>query len=133
MGGGAAVGVGGGLHLAVGAVDVPEALGGAGQPVGPVEPGVEPLWGVGGGHLVGEHVVELVLEGVGVFGGGEVALLLAPVAPGAGETVEHLLGRALRADHRLAALVEDLVAVIVELGDTGLAEVLRDHDVGGDL
>ncbi len=133
MGGGPAVGVGGGGQLTRGTVDIPEALGGPGETVGPVEPGVEPLWGVGGGHLVGEHELELVLECFGVVVGGEVALLLAPVPPGAGETVEDLLGGALGPEHRIAVVVEDLGPVVIELGDTGLAEVLGDHDVGGDL
>src|SRR5690606_27357857 len=51
----------------------------------------------------------------------------------AGETIEHLTGGALRPQHRLAIGVEDGVAVGVELGDTRLAEVLRDHDVRSHL
>jgi hypothetical protein len=98
-----------------------------------VEAGVEPLGAVGGGHLVGEHVLELVLERLGVLLGGEVALTLAPVPPRAGEAVEHLTGRALRAEDRVAFGVEERVAVLVVLRDPGLAEVLGDHDVGGHL
>ena len=133
MGGGAAVRVGGGGQLAGGGVDIPEALGGTGEAVGEVEARVEPLRRVGGGHLVGEHVLEFVLEGLGVVGGGKVTLTLAPVPPGAGEAVEDLARRALRPCHGLAVGVEDGGAVGVELGDTGLAEVLGHHDVGGHL
>ena len=78
-------------------------------------------------------MLELVLEDVGVFGRGEVALLLTPVTPGAGEPVEDLSGGALRTGDLLAVLVEDRPAIGVELGDTGLAEVLRHHDVRSDL
>ncbi len=57
-----------------------------------MEAGVEPLWGVGGGALGGEHVAHLcvVAEGVGL--GGEVAAFPAPVCPAAREAVEDLAG-----------------------------------------
>ena len=100
--GGPGVGVGGGDGAPGGRVHVPEALGRAGQPVGVVEPGVEPLRAVGGGHLVDQHVGQLVLEGTGVGLGGEVAVALAPPAPGGGEAADDLAGGALRARARSA-------------------------------
>ena len=133
MRGRAGVGVGGGgEHPRVG-VDVPEPLWGAGETVGVVEAGVEPLRAVRGCHLVDEHVAELVFEGLGVGFGGEVAVPLTPVAPGRGEAVDHLAGGALRSGDRFAVLVEERFAVLVGLGDTRFPEVLRHHDVGGDL
>jgi len=41
---------------------------------------------------VGEHVEELLVEGVGVLLGVEVAGLLAPEGPGVGQAVEDLAG-----------------------------------------
>ena len=133
VGGGAGVGVGGGDGAPGDRVHVPEALGGAGEPVGVVQAGVEPLWAVGGGHLVDEHVAQFVLEGAGVGFGGEVAVALGPPAPGGGEAAHHLAGGALRAQHGLAVVAQDHPAVGVALGDSRLAEVLGDHDVGGHL
>jgi len=58
----------------------------------PVEPGVEPLGAVGRAHLVDHHVLEFVLERLGVLGGIEVAVLFAPEPPAAREAMDHLLG-----------------------------------------
>ena len=74
-------------------VAVEVALRRAGDAVGEVQARVEPLRAVGGAHLVQQHVRELVVERLGVFGGVEVAVLLAPVPPAAGQAVDDLLGR----------------------------------------
>ena len=68
------------------------ALAGAVDAVGPVQAGVEPLRRVRRHHLARQHEAQLVVEGVRVVLGGEVAALPAPIGPGAGEPVEHLLG-----------------------------------------
>ena len=47
--------------------------------------------------------------------------------------MDHLAGGALRAEHRVAGVVQDRVAVGVGLRHAGLAEVLGDHDVGREL
>ena len=78
-------------------VDVVVALAGAVDAVGPVQAGVEPLRAVRRGHLHGQHVAVLVVEGAGVVLAGEVAALPAPVGPGAGQAVEHLAGVGLAA------------------------------------
>ena len=74
-------------------IDVEMALARAVDAVGPVQAGVEPLRRVGGGHLHGQHEAHLVVEGAGVGLGLEIAALPAPIGPGAGQTVEDLLGR----------------------------------------
>ncbi|GBD16880.1 hypothetical protein HRbin26_01790 [bacterium HR26] len=131
--GGARVGVGGLLQLSGVGVDVGMTLGGPGDAIGPVQPGVEPLGRVGRGHLVEEHVGELVLERLGILGCSEVAVALAPVAPAAHQPPDDLAHAALGAEHRLPVLVEDRLALLVVLRDAGLAEVLRDDDIGRDL
>ena len=60
--------------------------------IGPVHASVEPLWRVRCGHLRGQHVAHLVIIGAGVLLVGEIAALPAPVGPGAGKAVKHLLG-----------------------------------------
>src|SRR3546814_19904706 len=76
-------------------VDVVVALARAVDAVGPGQAGVEPLRRVRRGDLAGQHVAHLVVVGAGVLLGVEVAALPAPVGPGAGHAVEHLLGRGL--------------------------------------
>ena len=119
----------------------PVSLGRSLDAVGPGEPGVEPLGAVGGRHLVDQHVGEFVIEGLGVLAGGEVAVLEAPVAPTAGETVHDLANGTFRSRLDLAFLVANELAfqVIGAVGLAGslrnacLAEVLAHHDVRGQL
>ncbi len=111
----------------------PVTLGGAGDAVGPVESGVEPLRRVGSRHLMGQHVTEFVVEGFGIFLGLEIAVLPAPVSPAAGHPVEDLTGVSLRPGDGVALIVEDGVAVVVDQRDAGLAEILLNQHVDRDL
>ena len=90
--------VGGGrLHELAGlVVDVEMALARAVDAIGPMQAGVEPLRRVRRHHLHRQHVAVLVEEGLRVGLGGEIAALPAPIGPGAGEPVEHLLAGRLR-------------------------------------
>src|SRR4051812_14129480 len=92
----------------------------AGDAVGEIQSGVEPLRRVGGAHLVQEHVGHLVIEGLGVFGGVEVAVLFAPVAPAAGEAMDDLLCAALGAGDDVALRIANGLAAFVGLRDAGL-------------
>ena len=60
--------------------------------VGPMKSGVEPLRRIRRAHLVGQHEAQFVEEGLRVALGVEIAALPAPIGPGAGQTIEHLLG-----------------------------------------
>ena len=130
-------------------VDVIVALAGAINAVGPVQAGVEPLRRVRRDHLLGKHVAQFVMEGAGVFLGGEVAALPAPIGPAAGETIEHLLAGQFTAETfgfgqsgegfgvgdrapqpRRHGLFLDLLE---DLGDARLAEIFLRQHVGGDL
>ena len=133
MGRGAGVGVGGGEEIATVLVHIPKTLRRSGEPVHVVEPCVEPLGAVGGGHLVDEHECDLILERLSIVLGCEVVVSLAPHPPRGGEPGDHLTGALFRSEHRRAVVVEDLRAGRIDLGDACLAEVLRDHDVGCDL
>ena len=130
-------------------VDVVVALARAVDAVGPVQAGVEPLRRVRRAHLVGEHVAQLVEEGLRIGLAVEVAALPAPVGPGSGQAIEHLLGRLL-ADHALflgqlrqRLLVGDRAPqegrhrILFDLLQPGrharLAEILLRQHVGGDL
>ncbi len=130
-------------------VDVIVTLARAVDAIGPVQAGVEPLRRIGRRHLHGEHVAQLVEEGACVRLGIEIAALPAPIGPGAGEPVEHLLGRGL-ADHALAlgqlgkrgfvghrapqpGRNGGLLEFLQPGGDAGLAEIFLRQHVGGDL
>ena len=84
-------------HLAGLEVDVIMALARPIDAIGPMEAGVEPLRRIGRGHLAREHEAHLVVIGARVVLAVEIAGLPAPIGPGAGEAVEHLLGRGLGA------------------------------------
>src|SRR5207237_7539949 len=111
----ARVGILGFAHFAVARINVIVALRGSGDAVGEIQAGVEPLRRVGSAHLVQEHVGHLVVEGLGVFGGVEVAVLFAPVAPAAGEAMNDLLCAALGAGDDVALGVADGLAGFVAL------------------
>ena len=117
--------------------------------VGPVQPGVEPLRGIRRAHLARQHVAHLVVIGLGIRLGREVAALPAPIGPGPGQPVEDLPRRGL-ADGALGLrqlgelrLVRDrapqerrhaLLAHLLERRrHAGLAEVLLGQNVGGHL
>ena len=118
MGLGPLVGRGGLLHLAGLRIHVAVALGGARDAVGVVQARVEPLRRIGRAHLVGQHVGEFFVEGLGVLRGIEVVVGLAPVPPAARQAVEHLPGVLLPAVAGVDAL---------------LPEVLLGQDVHGHL
>ncbi len=130
-------------------IDEEVALRRAVDAVGPVKAGVEPLRRVRRRLLRRQHEAQLVAEGAGVVLGIEVAALPAPVRPGAGQPVEHLLGAALAAASlRLGQRRERLLvggaapqpgrhAVFAD-GDearrhAGLAEVLLRQHIARDL
>ena len=127
------VGVVGQHGFAGGRVVDPVALGRAGDSVRPVQSGVEPLGAVGSRDLMQHHPAQFVVEGVGVLGGVEVAVLLAPGPPAAGQTVDDLSGGSLRTGDGSAVVGDHGRAVVLVLGYAGLAEVLADHDVRGQL
>ena len=105
----------------------------AGDAVGVMEPGVEPLGRVGGGHLVQHHVDQLIVEGLGVFLGIKVTVPLAPVLPTAGKAVNHLLDAPFRTGHRTSLFVEDGIALLVQLRNSRLAKILGYQDVRRNL
>ncbi len=121
-------------------VHVVVALAGAVDAIGPVQAGVEPLRRVGRGLLGREHIGEFVLEGAGVILRVEIAALPAPIGPGAGEPVEHILGGVLAA--RLGAVgglaPEEFGDALLgnglqRGGDAGLAEICLRQHIAGDL
>ncbi len=120
-------------HLAGLRIDVVVALRRTGESVRIMQSRVEPLGGIGRGHLVRQHVTELVVERGAVFDGLEIAVGLAPMGPAAGQPSEHLAGVTLPAQHRFAVRSRDRIAGLVPLRHPGLAEILLSQNVDGQL
>jgi hypothetical protein len=68
----------------------------------------------GAPHLGGQHVAHLVVPGAGVVLGIEMPALPAPVGPGAGQAIEHRLGRAFAAHAQFR----------IQLGQCGLIALM---------
>ncbi len=119
-----------------------------------VDADVEPHRRVEAGALLEEDVLQLVAERIGVFIGGEVGVLDAPVGDRVRHAVDHLLDRALALGRAEVAaevlarddvrgqggpalrelevlLLEDSLAVLVR--DRGLAEVPLDRVIRMDV
>ena len=109
--------------------------------IGPVQASVEPLRAVGRRALAGQHMTHFVEIGAGVFFGGEISALPAPVGPGPGEPVENLLGGGFALHRRTFGgnrPPEELGHILFlhrarGRRHAGLAEVFLRDDVGGDL
>ncbi len=130
-------------------VDVEMALRRAVDAIGPVQTRVEPLRRVGHAHLLAQHEAGLVVIGAGVLLAVEISALPAPIGPGAGEAMEHLLGALLgvaalvlgqRCEGRRVGLVPPQPRRHVRLDHraqtgrhAGLAEIFLGEDVARHL
>ena len=101
----------------------PPVVGRPGDAVAVEEPDVEPDRRVERAVLVQAEGRQLVVEPLGVLGGGEVAVVAAPVGDRPGHPVDELADRVLPLALRGTAVAAGHVAV----------EVLADDDVGGEL
>ncbi len=103
------------------------------EPIGIVQPRVEPLGTIGGGHLIGQHVAHFVMEGGRIFRRLEIAVIFSPERPTTGQSTEHLPGVALTAEHRLAGGIHHRRSVLVHLWDPGFPEILLGQDIDRQL
>ena len=114
-------------------IDVEMSLRRTRQSVGIVQSGIEPLGGIGRGHLMREHVAQLVVKRGAVLDGLEISVRFAPVCPAAGQAFEHLPGVALSSDDRLAVRSGQRITGLITLRNTRLSKVLLSQDVDGEL
>src|SRR5438876_351704 len=105
----------------------------AGDPIGPAESGVEPLWRVRRNHLLHQHVGGLIVECLRILVTVEVIVISSPTHPASCQTVSNLLHAPFRAEQLNAVLVEDRLAIIIELWNACLAEIFLCDDIGSDL
>ena len=95
--------------------------------------GIEPLRAVRRGHLMNQHVAELILESLGVLRGGEVTVFFTPPAPAAGEPLDHLFHGFFRTGDDLASSIPEDIARFIGLRNTGLPEIFRYNYIGRHL
>ncbi len=130
---GMGVGIGTLEQLAGLGVAIEMSLRGAGNPISPIEARVEPLRAVRGAHLVEQHVGQLIVKCLGIFGAVEIVMRFTPVPPATGQAMNHLPGGFFGTSNDLASRILFRVAIGVQLRHTSLAEILADHDVGRQL
>ena len=108
-------------------------LGASGYAVGKRKTGVEPLRRVGRAQLSDERVGHLVLVGLRVVFGIEVAVFFSPRAPAAGHAEGHLLNGGLHSGLGFSVFVRADAAVGVLFRNAGLAQVFLSQNIGRDL
>src|SRR2546421_540153 len=101
--------------------------------ISPIQSCVKPLRGVGRASLVKKHEGDFVIESLGVLFCVEVPMLLAPITPTTGQSVNHLLGAALRASDHVPLAIADGLTALIRLRHAGLTEVFAHHDVSSKL
>ncbi len=125
--------IGGFYNFAGFRIDVVVALRRPGQSVGIVQSRVEPLRGIRSGHLMRQHVAELIVKRGGVFRRLEVVVRFSPMGPAAGQPFEYLAGVALSPQNLFAVRPDDRIAGFVPLRHPGFPEILLRQDVDGEL
>ena len=101
----------------------PPVVGRSGNSITVVKPDVEPDRGIERAVLIDAQGCQLVVEPICILGGGEIAVVPAPVGDRPGHAVDELANRVLALAFRGTAVAAGHVAV----------KVLADHHVGGKL
>ncbi len=117
--------------------------------IGPMQPGIEPLWAVGCRHLLGQHIAHFVKIAAGIVRAVEIATFPAPIGPGTGQTIKNLrrLGFAATAftcwqirhrsliRHTAPQEIRNILFLnsLCHRRNTGLAEVLLGDHIASDL
>ena len=94
---------------------------------------VKPLRGVRRNHLMREHVTELIVEGIAIFGRLEIAEVFPPRGPATGEALKHLSGVTLSTQLRLAVCSDDRIPLLISLGHSGFPEIFLCENVDRQL
>ena len=122
-------------------VDKMVALRRARNPVRPVQPRVEPLRRIGRADLACQHPAHLIVIRSRIALGIEIAVLIAPVRPRAGQPMEHLTGVGFRAEGRIVGRLRApqplwnvrFLDAFEGARDAGFPEILLRDDVRRDL
>ncbi len=109
------------------------ALRGTGQPIRKMQPRIEPLRRVRCGHLPGQHIAELVAEGLGILGRVKIIVRDSPMCPASGQPVKDLPGIPFPSQCRGSLFVQERGALVIVLRHPGLAEIFLGQNIDGQL
>ncbi|MCG3775791.1 MAG: hypothetical protein JW395_2635 [Nitrospira sp.] len=98
-----------------------------------MKPRVKPLGRIGRNHLMREHVPKLIMKGIGIFRSLEIAEVLPPGGPTAGEPFKHLPGITLSAKLRLAVRPDNRIPLLILLRHSGFPEILLRENIDREL
>src|SRR3989339_1447196 len=71
----------------------------AGNSIGPIQAGVKPLRRIWRGHLLQKHYYKFIIKNLRVRGRREISITLAPISPGADQTMYYLFYAFFRPKH----------------------------------
>ncbi len=108
-------------------------LGRTTEPIGEMEAGIEPLWGIGSGHLASQHVTEFIVKSPGIFGRVKVLMSLPPVSPTSGKAVKNLAGVSFPTKNGLAPFILKGLPRIILLRNACLSEIFLSQNIYGQL
>ena len=98
-----------------------------------MKPCIKPLGRIGRGHLMPEHVTELIMERIGIFRSFEIAEILSPGGPTTGETLKYLSGVTLSPQLRLTVRPDDRVSLLIVLRHAGFPEIFLGENIDREL
>src|SRR5262249_9318 len=85
------------------------------------------------GHLMRKHVTELIMKGIGIFRGLEIAEFLPPGGPTTGEPFKHLPGVTLSSQLRLAVWSNDRIPLLISLRYSGFPKIFLGENIDREL
>src|SRR4026208_181217 len=98
-----------------------------------MKPRVKPLRRIGRGHLMREHVTELIVERVGIFRGLKIAEVLPPESPTTGEPFKHLSRVTLSSQLRIAIRPDDRIPLLISPRHSGFPKIFLGENIDRQL
>src|SRR6185295_3681624 len=98
-----------------------------------MKPGVKPLGRIRRGHLMRKHVTKLIMKGIGIFRGLEIAEVLPPGSPTTGEPFKHLSGITLSPQLRLTVRSNDRIPLFISLQHSGFPKIFLGENINREL
>src|SRR5215510_12106082 len=94
-----------------------------------MKPGIKPLRRIGRSHLMRKHVTELIMEGIGIFWGLEIAEAFPPESPATGEPFKYLSRVTLRSQLWLSVRSDDRIPLLISLGYSGFPKIFLGKNI----
>src|SRR5262249_5376448 len=104
-----------------------------GESIGIMEPCVKPLRRIRRGHLMREHVTKLIMKSISIFRRLEVAKVLPPIGPAAGEPSKYLSGIMLSSQLQFAIRSDDRISLLISLRHSGFSKIFLGENINREL